>query len=53
MLRDLLRQEGTQIGRLHVATLMKQVAIEATSGILQCKEATFEPCQKDAGSDVF
>ena len=29
MLRDLLRQEGTQIGRLHVATLMKKMAIEA------------------------
>jgi putative transposase len=29
MLRDLLRQEGTRIGRLHVATLMKKMAIEA------------------------
>ena len=29
MLRDLLRQEGTQIGRQHVATLMKRMAIEA------------------------
>ena len=29
MLRDLLRQEGAQIGRLHVATLMKKMAIEA------------------------
>jgi putative transposase len=29
MLRDLLRQEGVKIGRLHVATLMKKMAIEA------------------------
>jgi putative transposase len=29
MLRDLLRQEGTAVGRLHVATLMKRVRIEA------------------------
>ena len=29
MLRDLLRQEGIKIGRLHVATLMKKMAIEA------------------------
>jgi putative transposase len=29
MLRDLLRQEGTAIGRLHVASLMKKMAIEA------------------------
>ena len=29
MLRDLLRQEDTKIGRLHVATLMKKMAIEA------------------------
>ncbi|MEG3174579.1 IS3 family transposase [Sphingomonas sp. ZB1N12] len=29
MLRDLLRQEGTAIGRLHVATLMKRMRIEA------------------------
>ena len=29
MLRDLLRQEGAKIGRLHVATLMKKMAIEA------------------------
>jgi putative transposase len=29
MLRDLLRQEGVEIGRLHVATLMKKMAIEA------------------------
>jgi putative transposase len=29
MLRDLLRQEGTRIGRLHVASLMKKMAIEA------------------------
>ncbi|MEX1249999.1 MAG: IS3 family transposase, partial [Hyphomonas sp.] len=29
MLRDLLRQEGTKIGRLHVATLMKRMAIES------------------------
>ncbi|QHD70249.1 IS3 family transposase [Sphingobium yanoikuyae] len=29
MLRDLLRQEGTAIGRCHVATLMKRMAIEA------------------------
>lgn len=29
MLRNLLRQEGVQIGRQHVATLMKKMAIEA------------------------
>ena len=29
MLRDLLRQEGIVIGRQHVATLMKKMAIEA------------------------
>ncbi|MDT7531874.1 IS3 family transposase [Sphingobium sp. SA2] len=29
MLRDLLRQEGMKIGRQHVATLMKKMAIEA------------------------
>jgi len=29
MLRDLLRQEGIKIGRLHVASLMKKMAIEA------------------------
>jgi putative transposase len=29
MLRDLLRQEGIEIGRQHVATLMKKMAIEA------------------------
>jgi len=29
MLRDLLRQEGIEIGRRHVATLMKKMAIEA------------------------
>ena len=29
MLRDLLRQEGLEIGRQHVATLMKKMAIEA------------------------
>lgn len=29
MLRDLLRQEGIAIGRCHVATLMKKMAIEA------------------------
>jgi putative transposase len=29
MLRDLLRQEGFLIGRLHVATLMKRMAIES------------------------
>ena len=28
-LRDLLRQEGIEIGRQHVATLMKKMAIEA------------------------
>lgn len=30
MLCDLLRQEGIEIGRQHVATLMKKMAIEAT-----------------------
>lgn len=29
MLRDLLRQEGASVGRLHVATLMKRMRIEA------------------------
>ena len=29
MLRDLLRQEGTAVGRLHVATLMKRMGLEA------------------------
>ena len=29
MLRDLLRQESVQVGRLHVATLMKRMRIEA------------------------
>lgn len=28
-LRDLLRQEGTPVGRLHVATLMKRMGLEA------------------------
>ena len=29
MLRDLLLQEGIKVGRLHVATLMKKMVIEA------------------------
>jgi putative transposase len=29
MLRDLLRLEGIQVGRRHVATLMKKMGIEA------------------------
>lgn len=29
MVRDLLRQEGAKVGRLHVATLMKRMRIEA------------------------
>ena len=29
MLRDLLRHEGLAVGRLHVATLMKRMRIEA------------------------
>ena len=29
MLRDLLRQEGVSVGRLHVATLMKRMGLEA------------------------
>ena len=29
MLRDLLRQEGVSVGRLHAATLMKRMRIEA------------------------
>ena len=29
MLRDLLAFEGIKVGRLHVATLMKRMAIEA------------------------
>ena len=31
MLRDLLRQEGHEVGRLHVATLMKRMGIAALS----------------------
>ena len=29
MLRDLLKQEGIEIGRKHVATLMRRMGIEA------------------------
>ncbi len=29
MLRDMLRQEGVEVGRLHVATLMKRMGLEA------------------------
>ena len=29
MLRDLLRQEGTAVGRLHIATLMKRMRLAA------------------------
>ena len=29
MLRDLLRQDGYQVGRKHVATLMKRMGVEA------------------------
>ena len=29
MLRDLLRQEGMSVGRLHVATLMKRMGLDA------------------------
>lgn len=29
MLRDLLRQESIEIGRQHIATLMKKMAVEA------------------------
>ena len=29
MLRDLLRAEGIKVGRLHVSTLMKKMAVEA------------------------
>ena len=32
MLRDLLRQEGHEVGRLHVATLMKRMGIAALIG---------------------
>ena len=32
MLRGLLRQEGSIVGRLHVATLMKQMGIAAPIG---------------------
>ena len=39
MLRDLLNQEGTQIGRRHVATLMKRMGIEA----LYRKPSTSKP----------
>jgi putative transposase len=39
MLRDLLNREGTEIGRRHVATLMKRMGIEA----LYCKPSTSKP----------
>ncbi len=39
MLRDLLRQEGTAVGRLHVATLMKCMGLEA----LYCRPNTSKP----------
>lgn len=39
MLRDLLRQEGIAIGRQHVATLMRKVAIEA----IYCRPNTSKP----------
>ena len=39
MLRDLLRQEGIAIGRQHVATLMKKMAIEA----IYCRTNTSKP----------
>jgi putative transposase len=39
MLRDLLRQEGIEIGRQHVATLMKKMAIEA----VYCRPSTSKP----------
>jgi putative transposase len=39
MLRDLLNQEGTQIGRRHVATLMKRMGMEA----LYRKPSTSKP----------
>jgi putative transposase len=39
MLRDLLNQEGTPIGRRHVATLMKRMGIEA----LYRKPSTSKP----------
>jgi len=29
MLRDLLRQDGTRVGRRHVATMMRKMGIEA------------------------
>ena len=29
MLRDLLRQQGLEVGRRHVRTLMRKIAIEA------------------------
>ena len=32
MLRDLLAAEGVKVGRLHVSTLMKKMAIEAIYG---------------------
>jgi len=39
MLRDLLRQEGMHVGRLHVATLMKRMCIEA----VYCRPNTSKP----------
>ena len=39
MLRDLLAREGSIVGRLHVATLMKRMCIEA----IYRKPNTFKP----------
>jgi len=44
MLRDMLRQEGTRIGRLHVATLMERMAIES----IYCRLNTSKPAPGQA-----
>ncbi len=46
MLRDLLRQEGHQVGRMHVSTLMKKMCIDA----LYCRPRT---TRKHPGHKVY
>ena len=46
MLRDLLRQEGFEVGRKHVSTLMKKMSIEA----LYRKPRTTKP---KAGQKIY
>ena len=46
MLRDLLRQDGFKVGRIHVATLMKRMGVEA----LYCRPCTTRP---GAGHKIY